>query len=412
MNSNGMLRHLSFIEELARLEETDASWHAVSAGLVALRLFDNWVEDGPSVVATDSWAVNAVSGAIAEIPPTTPVRSILRGVLEAMISQRGVDLHPVTPRLMAYAQALEYDAKWALAADVYQTIIAHSHPIDESDLVVPAHIRLASCFRLMDDLVSAAQAFERAATIANAVGDMIGVLNARIGEAKLASARGNMPRAEEILDETIDRAREYGLVDVRSRALHDRAYTAIMRGDYEQSIRYAYDALEISTSPRERDRILGDIAGSFMMLGLLDVARDAYVLLAATAQEQYVRWTSALNLMGIAARQGMQPIFDRYRREMGSAELPPHLRAAYLVQVGEGYLALGRGDAAVPYLERAVDVAAEYQLNQVSFQAEEFLRHARSNARRPERVPQPEIASSIRGVAEAIHAMREKVGAS
>lgn len=409
MNPIGALRHRAFFEELAHLDELDGPWKAVSAGLMVLRLFDGWVKDGPSVVAADSWAVNSVSGAIAQIPPTTPVRSILRGVLEAMLSQRTVDLHAVMPRLMAYAQALEYEAKWSLAADVYHTIIATAHPLEDSDLVVPAHIRLASCRRYVDDLTGAAQAFARAALIANAVGDTAGVLNARIGEAKLAATRGDFSMAERLLDQTIARARECGLADVRARALHDRASTASLRGEYELSIRCAYEALELSTTPREHDRILGDIADAFMMLGVLDVASDAYVLLSETAQEQYVRWTATLNLLGIAARRGVEPIFDHYRRELEHANFPPHLRAAYLLQVGEGYLGLGSATMAIPCLERAVELATAYGLNRLSLQAKECLRLARSNEQRPPRPPAPDMPESMRGVADAIQRLRAQV---
>ena len=52
---------------------------------------------------------------------------------------------------------------------------------------------------------AAAAAYEQASRVALAAGDMIGVLRGRIGDAKIAMARGNMPQAESILDETIER---------------------------------------------------------------------------------------------------------------------------------------------------------------------------------------------------------------
>src|SRR5439155_10970529 len=139
----GMLRHVSFFEELAHMEESDPAWRAVSAGLVVMRLVDNWIERGPPVVATDAYGVTAVLNAVDEIPTTTPVRSILRGIVNAMVTTRIVNFHGVAPRLMAYGQVLEYDAKWTLAVDVYRTVIAHAHPVDDVDVAVAAHIRLA-----------------------------------------------------------------------------------------------------------------------------------------------------------------------------------------------------------------------------------------------------------------------------
>src|SRR5437773_7821697 len=223
-DSDGMLRHVAFFEELAHMEESDPAWRAVSAGLVVMRLVDNWIERGPPVVAADAYGVTAVLNAVDEIPATVPVRSILRGIVNAMVTNRIVNFHAVAPRLMAYSQVLEYDAKWTLAADVHRTILAHTHPVEDSDVVISAHIQRAFCSRQVGDVEAAAAAYEQAAAVANSVGDMIGVLRARLGEAKLAAARGNMPQAELILDETISRARDHDLTDVHSRALHDRSY--------------------------------------------------------------------------------------------------------------------------------------------------------------------------------------------
>jgi len=77
---------------------------------------------------------------------------------------------------------------------------------------------------------------------------MIGVLRGRLGDAKIATARGNMPQAESILDETIARAAEGGLDEVRSNALIDRAYIAGLCGQYERTIRYSYEALDLTKS--------------------------------------------------------------------------------------------------------------------------------------------------------------------
>ena len=72
----------------------------------------------------------------------------------------------------------------------------------------------------------------------------------------------------------------------------------------------------MSNNQRDRDRTLANIATGFRYLGLMDVARDAYLVLASTAQEQYIRWMSELNLMELAALQGMELDFDKYRRDL------------------------------------------------------------------------------------------------
>jgi YD repeat-containing protein len=408
MESDGLLRHLAFFEELAKLDESDPSWRSVSAGLVTMRLVDGWFAGDRS--AAESWAVGAVRGAIEDVPETTPLRRILTAILDTMTASSSVESHTLCPRLIAYGQALEYDAKWSLAGDVYQVVVDHADSTADADLVVTAFLRLGGCHKNLGDLDAAARSYDQACAVALPVGDLIGVLTARLGEAKIAMARGNMPKAESILEQTLEEAQSAGLDDVRSRALTDRAFIAGMGGQHQQAIRYSYNALELSKSQRDRDRILTNIATGFRYLGLFDVARDAYLVLASTAQEQYIRWMSELNLMELAALQGMELDFDKYRRDLVAADFTPQLRVTYLLHVGRGYSALGHADAGIPYLERAIQMASEFSLNQLMFQAEEALVEVRRREARTVAKNDSAIDASIRDVIDAIHGMKEMAG--
>jgi hypothetical protein len=409
----GTLRHLPFFEALGKMDEKDPNWRSISAGLLVLRLFDAWIAEGSTVVDDGSWSLSGVLEAIDAVDQRVPARRILSGIVDAMRSSNGVDLHTVTPRVMAYAQTLEYDTHWALAADIYTAIIEHGHPSEEGDLVVSASIQLGHSLRNIGDLKGASAAYANAAEIARANGDLIGVLRSRIGEAKVATTRGNMPEAEALLDDTIAQATEHELTDVQSRALHDLATVASMRKQYDRAVKFGYQALHLSTAPRERDRILIDIATSFLDLGLLDVARDAYLVLVATAQEQYVRWAAGLNLIDVASRQCMEPMFDRYRRDFDNVELPPYLQASYYLIVGNGYRSFGRPRDAVSYLELAVDVASKNELNRLLFEAEESLAEARVAARRRSEVRvAAEPSAEVLDVAAAIREMRFSVAGS
>src|SRR5437867_2020099 len=299
--SENKLRHLPFFEEVASHAEGDPQWRAATAGLVVLRLVDAWLEDGPSVASDDGWGFRSVNSAIDDVDEGTPIRAILDRVVVALKEQKP-DIHVVVTPLMAYGQALEYDAKWTLAADVYLSVLAHLHPLEDSDASIAAHLRLGACYKNLHRIDDAVAAFDSASEIANAVGDIVGVLRARIGEAHIATIRGNLPQAEAILEETIGKATGAELRDVRSRALHDRSNVAALSGQHELAIRLAYEALRDSQSPTERDRILNNIAGAFLQLGVLSAARDAYLILSATAQEQYLRWAATLNLLELASQ--------------------------------------------------------------------------------------------------------------
>jgi tetratricopeptide (TPR) repeat protein len=410
MESDSSLRHLAFFEALANADENDSNWRSLSAGLVVMRLVDDWIDAGYTTITEESWSVGSVREAIAELADTTPLRRILSAVVDTISGSTCIDVHALAPRLMAYGQTLEYDARWTLAADVYNSIVTYADPVEDSDLVVSAYIQLAFSLRMVERLDEAAVAYAGASRVAHAAGDMLGILRGRLGDAKIAMARGNMPHAEGILEETITNARDRGFGDLESRALTDRAYIAGVTGQHDRAIRFSYAALEASPNARDRDRILGNIATGFRLLGLFDTARDAYLVLAATSQEQYVRWLAELNLMELAAQQQIELQFDRYRRDLESADFSPFLRVTYLLHVGRGYHLLGRPETGIPYLELAVETAAKFKLNQLMFESESAL--AEAKRRDGKTIPKVESKTEVevKNVIDAVQQMKVMAG--
>lgn len=407
--SDRIVRHLPFFEALAGLEESSAEWRATTAGLVVLRLVDSWLEEGQSVASADSWGLTAVRGAIEEMDTGTPTRAILSGVVEAIAGAPRADFSLVAPRLSAYGRALHFDAKWRLAADVNETLLEYAHPIDEADVYINGSLQLGYCLRMQGDWDGASAAYDGAGRVATTMGDVISILRVQISRARLSWARGNLPRAEEMLDETIARAKNESLQEVLGLALHERAGLAHDRRQFEQSIRIGYEALENTTGHTARDRVLADIAVSFMELGVTSVARDAFLVLAATGQEQYVRWVASLNLLDLAIADGSEPAFEAYRRELAQAPLPVALEVNLHVLSGKGYQAFGRVDRARSSLTLAVEVASQNRLNQLLISAEQQLQQLEVGAGVVKRLP-VEAPSEVAHVATAIQAMRVMVG--
>lgn len=366
-------RHLPFFAELASLEDGDPSWRAVSAGLVVLRLVDMWIEEGAAAVAANGWGLRSVEAAIEEVEAGLPARSVLQSIVTALKSSPVNDMRAIAPRLLAYGRALDLDAKWALAADVYETVIAHVHPVEESDVAITAHLRLAMVLRHLGELDRSVYTYETVRNLAQTTGDLVGALRAEVGCARIATLRGNLPSAEATLDGVIRRAAEHGIADVHAHALHERADVAYLRGQYDVAVRLAYDALEKETDPSNRDRLLADIAASFYMLGARSAARDAYLILEATCREQYLRWIAEINLMEIASVDGSATLFERYRRSLTRADLAVNLQAQLHLHIGEGYARLGELDAAHKALLVAQGIATQFNFNQVLFAVEERL---------------------------------------
>lgn len=404
---DGTPKHLPFFEEVASTPVESPANVAATAGLVTLRLVDTWIEEFLAPGVRDEWALRSVRTAIEAMEETNPSRAILGRIVDIVENRNGRFRTAVTP-LMAYAKALEYDARWALAADVYDTVVAHLHPADDADASIAAHLRLGQCFRMLNDIEASAKAYETAFALSTTAGDMVGILRARIGEGRIAMFRGNLPHAEAIFDDTIARAVTPELGDVRSSALHGRANVAHFRQQYDRAIQFAYQALEHAQIPAERDRILGDIAVSFLDLGVYSAARDAYLVLSATAQEQYTRWAATLNLLEIAALTGMQPVFELYRRQLTGLQLPPYMATAFEMNLGTGYQRFGDVRSARMHLERAAIMAAEHGFNQFLFDAEEALEQL-DTVKPPRRTP-TSISLDVQEVAQAIRELRETAG--
>ena len=409
MSRTPMLRHLAFFDALAEMDETDDRWRAVSAGLVVLRLIDAWLEDDPDAASPASWGARAVRETVQAVPAGTPGRTILGGIIDALEAAEVPALAPLAPRLLAYGRALDYEGQFRLAGDVYRSVIAHTHPVEDADVASDAQIQLGYCARMLGDWDEAAAAYTAAAQIAAAAGDIVKVLRARMAEARLALTRGNLPEAERLLEATIDEATERRLPEVRALALHSRATVAHARGDHERAVRFAYGALEGLANPTARDRALADIAAAFAEMGVRSAARDAHLVLAATAQEQYSRWVATINLLEIAALDRQEPVFEQYRREMADRSLPPFLEAAYHYYVGEGLRSFGRIDAARESLTRAVEVASRHRLNQLLFKAEESLRELQRHRGAPQASTAIPVPPAVEDVAEAIGRMRMAV---
>ncbi len=407
------LPHFVFFETLAQEESEDTpEWRAISAGLLTLRCFDAWATDSDArATHGDSWGVRLVRRRVEEIPAGTPVRALLLSILEAMSSKTCAGPAAVAPRLMAYARGLQFDAKWALAADVYGTVISHADTETDPDLVISAHMQLGACLRVLARWEEAVRSYTIAGLVAEGIGDLMGVLKARVAEANVAMARGNLPKAEDILDATIASAGSSNeLVEVRAIALQDRGIVARQRGDFDCAINYTYAALQSFEDQVAKDRALADLAAIFYDIGLLSAARDANLMLAATAQERYTRWVAVINLLEIAAFDGREPVFEQYRRELGEAELPPILSAYYNLYVGQGYRMLGNPDQARTALERAMEVATRHDVNEVIIKAEQSLQELAMGDAIQARIANEAPSEDVARVATAVREMRTLAG--
>jgi tetratricopeptide (TPR) repeat protein len=360
--------------------EQEPAWRVATAGLVTLRLVDRWAASrAPSTPAPTLEEIESVQRAIVACEPGA-IPNILSGLVLAVTRWWGRRSPVVLTSVLAYARLLDGDEQqlWMLAEDVYYTFLAHARTSDEFELVPNACVRLGRCRRHLGRLGDASAAYEMAVEASGAAGDAYNALLGRIGAASVVRIRGDLPAAEALLDAIILDAQ--GMVQQHpayfeplARALHERAYVAYERQQYEIALMRLHEAMRAYTDDRLRDNALHDLAQVLVDLGYRDAGRDALLVLRAAGSSPVQRWLAALNLMELAAGDNNEPLFDRFARELGAVKtMPPFVSARYYLKLGEGYRRLGRTGPARDALARAIHIAEQHRFNQILIMAEQF----------------------------------------
>ena len=262
--------------------------------------------------------------------------------------------------------------------------------------------------RMQGRLAEATVAYAALRAAAIAAGDERYRLESQLSDAKVAVDRGNFPMARELLDGTIAEARRLECRVILSKGLTDRARIAAMHDDHELALACSYEALELTEDAVDRERILSNLALTFAQMGLREAARDAALLVAATAQDRNTRRTALVNVMELAHQDGRELVFEQYRRDLAHEELTPYLQAVYFETCAEGFRVFGRASEARHAARRMLEVAERHGLNEFVLKAESLLDAA---AGAPPKAPSAESPTPrTRTIARAIARMRIGAG--
>src|SRR2546423_4402633 len=398
-----MIRHQVYFDTLGSMSEDSASWRSVFAGLSVLRLVDSYTETGS--IDPANWAqLHSVRSAIENVSEGDPVRGVLKTVLEEATKRMVID-DTVCATILAYGRALDYEARWGLASDVFGTVTKIARPEKSPKLAVEAHLALGGAARRNGDWEVSARAYSQAAYIADTVGDRRGVLKVQVGIANNYLAKGNLPHAQTILDDVIVQSCDEHFDEIRALALHSRSTLAQRRGEKAEAVKLAHEALALTTDGATRDSVLEDLAVAFSEIGLRDAARDAHLILASTAQLKWVRSQATINLMELASLDDQRKVFDTYAAELRQASLDPWLKSHFLLFLAEGLGRFERYDAAEQAFDEAIAYASSNQIHSVTFKAEAELLELRARSKRF--APAPAFGDVTAEVLAAAHSIAE-----
>lgn len=409
--------HLALFQVLAELpNEHCAEWRLVSATLLCLRAVDTYIFPSVYHAIEDPDAPPRLDGALRAvdaIEASDPARESLRGILHSLATT-SVARRPakVYHALVPFGRLLQSRAMWRVAADVYHTAARYgaftrARSVRHDRLATLLH--LAECHRQLAEWDEAEAIFARAVRSALYRGDLAMALRTQCYRAAMAVERGRLAFAEEKLRTVEADAGQADLPDIAALAAHGRAHVAFNRGDFEESARLAFLALQGLPDPAARDRALADLAAAFAELGVRAAARDAHLIVAATGQDAVTRWTALINLMEIAALDGMREPFEQYRRELAAVPLPPRLAGYYRYYAGLGAHAFGALDDARAELAHAVEIGRAAKIEHLVGDAGAAL-HALDAGRAPLGTSTPRAPTAgIAGIADALERMRHAV---
>jgi tetratricopeptide (TPR) repeat protein len=355
-------QHQAFLSAHAGAADVLAAQREARAGLTVLRLLARIRVGVPGEHRPTPPELKAARRAVADAEPAL-IRDTLDRVLDAL-TDACLGRRPfVAVRLLAYGRVLLNDSRWAQAADVYQTFIAHAATPDDFAWVSEAYRRLAYALRMQGLLDGASAACRMGQAVAASLGDVAAGLRLRISEAALERHRGHTPVAEGILNDVIAIAERHRLPVVRAFAIHDRGTIAYERGQLQDAVSQFYEAWQAYVEQINKDRALHDMALVLGDLGLRDAARDAFLIISGTAVDPETRVVAMLNLLALAAVDGHEAVFEQYRQALKRESLQARLAVRYHVTVAEGFQRLGHPADAKAASARAASVASQYGLD-------------------------------------------------
>ena len=411
------LPHRAYIEALADAPEGSASWHAIVAGYAALQLFEHWMDGGLGATAPSMLDIRHVRRYVDAVPELHPGRRCLAALvdgIEATTAHAGVESRSaqrteVGRVLAAYAKLLQFEAHWGLAADVHGTLVEFAQRTNDVPRMLDAMLMRGYGLRMQGRFDEATDAYASLRAAATAANDTRYRLESHLSDAKVAMDRGNFPAARDLLDRAIADARRAECWPVVSKGLAERARVAVVQRDHELALGCLYEALELASDAAARERILSNIALTFAQMGLRQAARDAALLVAATAQDRSTRLTALVNLMDLAHQDGRELVFEQYRRDLAREDLAPYLHVTYLETSVVGLRVFGRRAEARIAAERMLDVAERHGLNEFVLRAEALLGDDRAPSPAPRADDRPATPHAS-AIARAIADMRVAAG--
>jgi hypothetical protein len=176
--------------------------------------------------------------------------------------------------------------------------------------------------------------------------------------------RGRLTDAKRIISAVATEAKSLEMMDLHTEALVIQSNIALEQRDYLAGIHIGQAAITYAPGQVARDLLLASIGGASVGYGDHDTAKKILIPLSRRAQGERVRQNALVNLLEVAAKDGDQPAFERYRQKLDGTLTLPVIQAHYHLFLGKGYHNFGSVSKAIEEQQRALAIADRYGLYQ------------------------------------------------
>jgi hypothetical protein len=164
-----MLAYEAYFDALKPLHTTSDAWKSILAGLVVLRLVDDWLNEGTSAITKNPASVQAVREAIARIPERDRVRPILCNLVDIVTQSEQIAVQTIADSMLDYGNMLEMTGQWPLSRDVLANLLSRAQAVQDRSTTICTAQRFALVLRQLGQL----DASDRAYTIVRQIAGKI-----------------------------------------------------------------------------------------------------------------------------------------------------------------------------------------------------------------------------------------------
>src|SRR5580704_926003 len=115
MPVHSMLAYEAYFDALAPLKTTTDAWKSIMAGLVVLRLVDDWLDSGPSAIKNNPASVQAAREAVARVSEKDQARPILCDLVDIVTQSEQCMVQTIAASMPDYGNMLEFGGRCNLA---------------------------------------------------------------------------------------------------------------------------------------------------------------------------------------------------------------------------------------------------------------------------------------------------------